>query len=63
MTAGNQVDINRDFVDADGNVIHSKLTVNFDDRVSTGALVLPGLPGTDGGTAGFRIVSWRELAD
>jgi hypothetical protein len=61
MTAGNHVDINRDYVDEDGDVQHSRLTVEFDDRISTGALVLPGLPETEGGTAGFRIVSWREL--
>jgi hypothetical protein len=63
MTAGNHVDINRDYVDDAGNTQHSRLTVEFDDRLSTGALVLPGLPETEGGTAGFRIVSWRELAN
>jgi hypothetical protein len=39
MTAGNQVDIRRDF-----NGQHSKLTVNYDGRISTGALLMPGLP-------------------
>ena len=63
MTAGNHVDINRDFVDGDGNVQHSKLTVDFDNRISTGALVLPGIPDGTGGTAGFRIISWREVAN
>ena len=39
MTAGNQVPINRDFGQQ-----HSKLTVNFDDRISVGDLDMPGLP-------------------
>jgi hypothetical protein len=57
MTAGNQVKINRDY----GNQ-HSKLTVNFDDRISTGAITLPGLPGSDPGPGGYAVASWREVA-
>ncbi len=61
MTAGNKVDIQRDFVKADGSIEHSKLTVEFDPRVSDGSLVLPGLP-TSGGTAsGVEVLFWREL--
>jgi len=56
MTAGNQVLINRDY----GNQ-HSKLTVEFDDRISSGALSMPGLPEADDSTGGFSIVSWREV--
>ena len=58
MTAGNQVAINRDFGDQ-----HSRLTVDFDDRISSGALDMPGIPGSVGGDAvGYTVVSWREVA-
>ena len=43
MTAGNKVDIQRDFGSQ-----HSKLTVNYDGRISSGDLDMPGLPTTDG---------------
>jgi hypothetical protein len=43
MTAGNKVDIQRDFGSQ-----HSKLTVNYDGRISSGDLDMPGLPSTDG---------------
>ncbi len=56
MTAGNQVDINRDWGDQ-----HSRLTVNFDDRVATGALVLPGLPSSTGGGGEYAVLSWRQV--
>jgi hypothetical protein len=39
MTAGNKVDIQRD-----SNGQHSKLTVNYDGRISGGDLDMPGLP-------------------
>jgi len=38
MSAGNQIDIQRDYGDA-----HTKLIVNFDDRVAGGEVELPGL--------------------
>jgi hypothetical protein len=56
MTAGNHVRIERDH---DGQ--HSKLSVRFDDRISTGALTLPGLPSQDWGAASFTTLSWREV--
>jgi hypothetical protein len=56
MTAGNQV-----LIDRDVGSQHSKLTVNFDDRISTGAITLPGLPGTPGGGATWSVVCWREV--
>lgn len=62
MTAGNQVDIRRDFVRSDGTVVHSKLEVDFDDRLSTGAIELPGLPKPKGGIEGFDVVFWQETA-
>ncbi len=62
MTAGNQVLIERDYVDKYGNVQHSKLTVDFDDRIATGALVLPGLPQSTGQTGGLSLASWREVS-
>ena len=61
MTASNQVDIQRDFVDTDGNVQHSKLNVDFDDRLSTGKLVLPGLPSMGLDNSSFSVVFWREV--
>ena len=58
MSAGNHVEINRTW----SNGQHSKLTVNFDDRIKTGALVLPGLPTVVGGSSTFAIVAWHEVA-
>jgi len=61
MTAGNQVAINRDWDNGDGTFTHSKLTVQFDDRLLTGAVTLPGLPDEiDESGSGFRITFWRE---
>ncbi|MFT7670331.1 MAG: hypothetical protein ACI8X5_003039 [Planctomycetota bacterium] len=57
MTAGNQVLIERDF---DGE--HSKLTVNFDDRVASGELMLPGLPTSNSSVGTWSVVSWREVS-
>ncbi len=62
MTAGKKVSIQRDFALADGTIQHSQLMVQFDDRISSGALDLPGLPGTVGGVAGLEVVLWREVA-
>ena len=64
MTAGNHVSIERDFVRVSGTVVHSKLSVFFDDRLSTGALVLPGLPGPiAAGVGGMVTLFWREIAE
>lgn len=58
MSAGNQVQIERDFEDA-----HSKLSVQFDDRVSTGVLDMPGVPLMSGADdPAFSVVFWRETA-
>jgi len=57
MSAGNQVDIQRDYGSQ-----HSRLTVNFDDRLVSGNLQLPGLPGQAVGSGGYDMVSWREIA-
>jgi hypothetical protein len=57
MTAGDQVRIHRDF-----GTQHSKLTVEFDDRLVTGELVLPGLPGTNPGNEVWALATWREIA-
>jgi Tfp pilus assembly protein PilX len=62
MTAGNHVDIQRDFVKADGSIVHSKLDVVFDDRVSAGELSLPGLPKTAAGNIDVQVLMWREVA-
>ena len=63
MTAGNHVAISRDFVDGSGNVEHSKLTVDFDDRLSNGTIELPGLPRMDGGIEGFEVAMWRVVSE
>jgi hypothetical protein len=57
MTAGNQVLINRDFAGQ-----HTRLEVEFDDRIMTGALELPGLPGFGGAPAApMEILAWHEV--
>jgi hypothetical protein len=57
MTAGNQVLINRDY-----GTQHSKLGVELDPRIMDGSLVLPGLPGLDGGGgAPWQIAAWHEV--
>ncbi len=57
MTAGNQVKIDRDF-----NGAHSKLTVDFDERIVNSSISLPGLPTATAGVAGWTMGSWREVA-
>ncbi len=57
MSAGNQVQIQRDFQGQ-----HSKLNVEFDDRVWTGKVDLPGLPGSSGAGGGVEVLSWRRVA-
>tara|TARA_R110002126_G_scaffold41590_5_gene120830 strand:+ start:14987 stop:16426 length:1440 start_codon:yes stop_codon:yes gene_type:complete len=61
MTAGNHVSLNRNYM-KNGVEQHSRLEVNFDDRISSGALTLPSLPSWAGSAAGFQVVSWREVA-
>ena len=63
MSAGNQVAIRRDFTLADGSTSHSKLDVTWDDRISTGALEMPGLPPWLGGDgSNFSVAVWHEVA-
>ena len=62
MTAGNQVAIERDYVRNDGTVEHSRLEVNFDDRVSTGSLALPGLPEPVESLEDLTMTYWMETA-
>lgn len=40
-------------------ILHSKLAVQFDNRLSTGALTLPGIPGRSAADATYELVSWR----
>lgn len=64
MTAGNHVRIRRDYtskIDGEDVVQHSKLMVDFDERVADGELDLPGLPRTPAASgAVFEVLSWRE---
>jgi len=58
MTAGNKVDIQRDF-----GTQHSKLTVNYDGRVSSGDLKMPGLPRAgDAGSGAWKFEAMRRIA-
>ncbi len=59
MTAGDQVVIDRDHP----NGSHTKLIVDFDDRIANGALQLPGLPGWSGaaGDPEYMVLSWRRV--
>jgi hypothetical protein len=59
MSAGNHVSINRDYDEH-----HSKLTLNFDDRVKKGLLELPGLPQTGSLGTGVTLseVSCQEVS-
>ena len=63
MTAGNQVSIQRDYIDGGGNPQHSKLDVQFDDRIATGQLTLPGLPKPTQGVGEYFVAYWREIAN
>ncbi len=61
MTAGNHVIIDRDYVRGRSSY-HTKLTIDFDDRLASGELDMPGLPANSGaGGCGYRVVSWRRL--
>jgi len=58
MTAGNQVNINRDYGSQ-----HSKLTVNYDGRIASGSLEMPGLPTADDlGGDGLTLRAVRRIA-
>ena len=58
MTAGNKVDIQRDY-----GKQHSKLTVNYDGRISHGDLKMPGIPHTDeDGGKGWQFKAVRRIA-
>jgi len=65
MTAGNQVSILRDYVVTSGKkktIQHSRLTVDFDERIANGDLEMPGLPkATAAEDASFEVLSWREV--
>jgi hypothetical protein len=64
MTAGNQVKINRDYtttVNGKTVVQHSKLTVDFDERIANGDLKMPGLPKSAASEeATLQVLSWRD---
>ena len=62
MAAGNQVNIESDSIASDGTPQHTMLEVLGDDRLTTGALDLPGIPGFGIGTLGYEVVYWKELS-
>ena len=62
MAAGNQVNIESDYIDGSGNPQHSRLEVTADPRLEAGSLALPGIPGFGVGTLGYELVYWKEIA-
>ena len=59
MSAGNQVKIDRDY---GGN--HTQLIVDYDDRVATGSLELPGIVlGTQQTETSFDVAVWQVVAN
>jgi len=78
MSAGNHVSLLRDYTgagywkgayphrwwqpDPDTEMVHSKMTVDLDDRIFTGQLILPGLPKIDPGTGQWIILAWHEIS-
>lgn len=58
MSAGNKVEIERDY-----GSNHTQLVVDYDDRVATGALELPGITLQDqGGEESYDVACWRVVA-
>ena len=60
MTAGNQMDIQRDFLSA-GTLTHTQLKLTYDERQSDGSLNLPGIPSEVDQPGGFLTATWREV--
>ncbi len=60
MTAGDQVVIERDFFSGP-SPHHTKLFLDFDERIAEGVLDMPGLPGVILGEELFQVLSWREV--
>ena len=56
MSAGNHVAIQRTF-----GRQHSRLTVNFDDRIKRGLLDIPGSPARGATQLEYSVVSWIDL--
>jgi len=59
MTAGNQIQINRNHSQGEWK----PLKVQFDNRLKTGQVTLPGLPESPGAiNESWKVVSWRQVA-
>ena len=57
LSAGNQMDINRDY-----GTGHSKMDITYDDRLRNGTLKLPKLPKRNATSSSeWTTVAWREL--
>ena len=60
MTAGNHVDIQRDY-----GAKHTQMTVDFDERIMDGTLDQPGIPANPSSDSdgSLTVLSWRILSD
>lgn len=56
ISAGNLFDIQRDYPKG-----HAKMTINYDNRLQSGSLTLPGLPKRKSSAGAWEILSWRQL--
>ncbi|MFN0009125.1 MAG: hypothetical protein ACKVXR_14575 [Planctomycetota bacterium] len=56
VVAGNQVLVNRDY-----GSTHTKLTVNYDGRLVSGSITLPGIPSQTSPITAYTVLSWRQI--
>jgi len=56
VVAGNQFLVNRDY-----GKKHTKLTANYDGRLASGSLVLPGIPSQTSTISAYTVLSWRQI--
>ncbi len=61
MTAGDQLIIERDYM-VSLNPHHTKLTVDFDERIANGELDMPGIPSLQEDEDVFQVLSWRKAS-
>lgn len=61
MTAGNHVDIQRDYLKSDGSIAHTQLKLTFDPRQLESKICLPGIPTQQDQQNAFEVAYWREV--